>query len=46
MKYLSPSRSGFVEERRVRKYNWDDGKWVDLVLMVILEEEWEKQRGV
>ena len=45
-RYLSPGRSGFVEEGRVRKYNWDDGKWSDLVLMVILEEEWEKQRGV
>ncbi len=29
-----------MEERREKRYNWDDGKWVDLVLMVILEEEW------
>lgn len=43
---LKSSRSGFVEDGRVRRYNWDDGKWLDLVLMVILEEDWEKQRGV
>lgn len=35
-----------MEDGRVRRYNWDDGKWLDLVLMVILEEDWEKQRGV
>lgn len=35
-----------MEEGRVRRDNWDDGKWLDLVLMVILEEDWGKQRGV
>jgi len=39
-KHSSPSHSGFVEERRERRYNWDDGKWLDLVLMAILEEKW------
>jgi hypothetical protein len=39
-KYSSLSRSGFVEERREKRYNWDDGKWLDLVLMAILEEDW------
>jgi hypothetical protein len=39
-KYSSLSRSGFVEERREKIYNWDDGKWLDLVFMAILEEEW------
>jgi hypothetical protein len=39
-KYSSLSRSGFVEERRERIYNWEDGKRLDLVLMAILEEEW------
>lgn len=39
-KYSSLSRSGFVEERREKRYNWEDGKWLDLVLMGILEEEW------
>jgi len=37
-----------VEEKRERRYNRDDGKWLDLVLMVILEEEWTNrdiQRG-
>jgi RimJ/RimL family protein N-acetyltransferase len=39
-KYSIFSRSGFVEERRERKYNWDDGKWLDLIFMAILEKEW------
>ncbi|KAI9456166.1 acyl-CoA N-acyltransferase [Russula earlei] len=39
-------RVGFVEECRVRKYNWDDGKRLDLVSLVILDEEWDVQRGV
>ena len=29
-----------MEERREKGYNWEDGKWLDLVLMAILEEEW------
>jgi L-amino acid N-acyltransferase YncA len=45
-KYLSSGGSGFVEEGRERRYNWDDGKWLDLILMTILEEEWDIQRGV
>jgi RimJ/RimL family protein N-acetyltransferase len=35
-----------VEEGTVRRYNWDDGKWLDLIFMAILEEEWDTQRGV
>jgi RimJ/RimL family protein N-acetyltransferase len=31
-----------VEERREKRYNWDDGKWLDLVFMAILEEEWTR----
>ncbi|KAI0300402.1 acyl-CoA N-acyltransferase [Russula brevipes] len=38
-------RVGFVEEGRVKEYNWDDGKWFELVLMVILDKEWDTQRG-
>lgn len=38
-------RSGFIEEGRARKYNWDDGKWSDVILMAILHEEWDTQRG-
>jgi RimJ/RimL family protein N-acetyltransferase len=29
-----------VEERGERRYDRDDGKWSDLVLMAILKEEW------
>lgn len=29
-----------MEERREKRYNLDDGKWLDLVFMAILEEEW------
>jgi hypothetical protein len=29
-----------VEERREKRYNWDDGTWSNLVLMAIPEEEW------
>ncbi|KAI0789763.1 acyl-CoA N-acyltransferase [Abortiporus biennis] len=31
---------GFVEEGRLRKANWVDGRWVDVVIMSILDEEW------
>ena len=47
-KYSSLGRSGFVEEKREIRYNRDEGKWLDLVFMVILEEEWtyrDIQRG-
>ena len=34
---------GFIEEGRVRKAVWMDGKWLDVVEMSILEEEfWAK----
>ncbi len=32
---------GFVEEGRLRQHAWDAGKYVDLVYMGILREEWE-----
>lgn len=31
---------GFVEEGRIRKSQWIDGAWHDVILMGILEEEW------
>ncbi|KAL4246630.1 Acyl-CoA N-acyltransferase [Abortiporus biennis] len=34
---------GFVEEGRLRKANWVDGKWVDIILMSILDEDWWSQ---
>jgi len=39
-------RIGFVEEHRVRKYDWEVGKWLDLVSLGLLDEEWDIQRGV
>jgi RimJ/RimL family protein N-acetyltransferase len=33
---------GFVEEGRLRKHVWSDGKYVDLVYMGVLRDEWEK----
>jgi hypothetical protein len=38
--------SGFVEEGRARRYNRNDGKWSDLILMAILDEEWDTRRGI
>lgn len=35
---------GFVEEGRLRKHTWNNGKFHDTVCMSILREEWEKQR--
>ncbi|CAL1712835.1 unnamed protein product [Somion occarium] len=32
---------GFVEEGRIRKANWVDGEWRDVILMGILEDEWK-----
>ncbi|KAJ3879983.1 acyl-CoA N-acyltransferase [Lentinula edodes] len=37
-------RVGFVEEGRQRKANWSGGKWQDVVLMAILDEEWAASR--
>jgi len=34
---------GFVEEGRLREHAWSDGKYVDLVYMGILRDEWERQ---
>jgi RimJ/RimL family protein N-acetyltransferase len=33
---------GFVEEGRLRAHMWNDGKFVDLVLMGLLQKEWNK----
>ncbi|KAL4246631.1 Acyl-CoA N-acyltransferase [Abortiporus biennis] len=33
-------KSGFAKEGRLRKANWIDGKWANVVLMSILDEEW------
>jgi len=39
--------SGFVQKFRITKHSWDeDGKWSDLISMVIMNEEWDTQRGV
>ena len=32
---------GFVEEGRLRRHNWGDGQYCDMVYMGILREEWE-----
>ena len=32
---------GFVEEGRQRSHVWSDGRYVDLLLMGVLREEWE-----
>jgi L-amino acid N-acyltransferase YncA len=32
--------SGFKEEGRRRKANWQSGKWEDIIYMGILEEEY------
>ncbi|KAF8272245.1 acyl-CoA N-acyltransferase [Lactarius quietus] len=34
---------GFVEEGRLRKALWKGGKFVDIILMAILEDEWSSQ---
>ena len=33
---------GFIEEGRLRQHVWGDGRYIDLVYMGILREEWEK----
>ena len=49
-KVFTPSffGSGFVQKCRIRKYTFDedDGTWSDLISMAILDEEWDRQRGV
>jgi len=37
---------GFVEEGRLRQHVWNDGKYVDLVHMGILREEWQKMQAI
>jgi RimJ/RimL family protein N-acetyltransferase len=34
---------GFVEEGRLRRHVWGDGRYIDLVYMGILRGEWEKR---
>jgi len=36
---------GFVEEGRLRKANWIDGAWRNVVLMGILDEEWSARKA-
>jgi RimJ/RimL family protein N-acetyltransferase len=44
--HLTFMSRGFVEEGRKRKFNWVDGKWKDVILMSILEDEfWAKERS-
>jgi len=33
---------GFVEEGRLRAHVWNDGKYIDLVLMGLLQKEWSE----
>ena len=33
---------GFIEEGRLRAHVWNDGKFVDLVLMGLFQEEWNE----
>lgn len=37
----SYERCGFVEEGRLRKHVWNNGRYIDLVYMGVLREEWE-----
>jgi RimJ/RimL family protein N-acetyltransferase len=36
---------GFVEEGRLRRHAWSNGKYVDSVCMSILREEWEARKN-
>jgi hypothetical protein len=40
--------SGFAQKFRITKHSWDEeeGRWSDLISMVIVNEEWDTQRGV
>jgi RimJ/RimL family protein N-acetyltransferase len=35
---------GFVEEGRLRQHVWSDGRYIDLVQMGILRDEWQNQQ--
>jgi RimJ/RimL family protein N-acetyltransferase len=37
-----------VQKCRIREYSWDanNGQWLDMITMTILDEEWDTQRGV
>lgn len=37
---------GFVEEGRERESTFFERKWVDTIVMGILEHEWEKLRSI
>ncbi|MFL5629125.1 MAG: GNAT family N-acetyltransferase [Ktedonobacteraceae bacterium] len=32
---------GFIEEGRLRKHVWSDGRYIDLIYMGVLRDEWE-----
>lgn len=36
--------SGFVEEGRLRKANWVNGVWRDVILMGVLVDDWTELR--
>jgi RimJ/RimL family protein N-acetyltransferase len=36
---------GFIEEGRLRRHAWSNGKYVDSVCMSILREEWEARKN-
>jgi len=36
---------GFVEEGRLRQHVWGDGRYIDLVYMGVLREEWQGKAG-
>lgn len=37
---------GFVEEGRLRKHFWSNGKYIDLVYMGVLREDWQTAQDV
>jgi RimJ/RimL family protein N-acetyltransferase len=36
---------GFIEEGRLRRHGWSNGKYVDSICMSILREEWEGRKN-
>ncbi|KAE9403816.1 acyl-CoA N-acyltransferase [Gymnopus androsaceus JB14] len=38
------NKVGFIQEGVQRKANWIDGKWQDVILMAVLDEDWEASR--
>jgi RimJ/RimL family protein N-acetyltransferase len=36
---------GFVEEGRLRQAHYHDGKYVDIIWMSVLREEWDRNKG-